>query len=545
LPAPRGLSESQRIVYQAAEGEKVIIKGSEIVKAWIKIQDDVWKAVLPNSMFGDFNPFGDLVSGDWFLPKNRQHHTGAVYLDGEWLREAATLDEVLAPAGDFPLWFAQVDKEFTTVWAQFKGVDPNASEVEVNVRQTVFTPAKTGIDYIVVRGFDMRHAATPWAPPTAKQIGVVSALWCKGWIIEDNEISYSKCSGVALGKYGDEWDNTSADTAEGYVSTIHRALSNGWNKATIGSHTVRNNHIHHCEQVGIVGSMGCSFSTVTGNLIHDIHTTCLFGGYETGGIKFHGAIDTIISRNHIHGCGNFSGIWLDWMCQGAQVTCNLMHDNSGRHGDLFLEMQHGPLLVANNLFLSTCSSQIVSKGIAFAHNLFTTPIKHQRFDERVTPFHHPHSTELAGMREGDGGDHRFYNNILTAKNSLTKLEEAILPSFAAGNVFVNEAVPSKFDVEALLKPGFDCGLKLTEEPDGWYLAVSQDTSWRCEVNRKLVTTARLGKTIASSLAYDDLDGSELRIATDYFGKKRDEMNPFPGPFEDVTNGSRMIKVWVN
>jgi len=220
---------------------------------------------------------------------------------------------------------------------------------------------------------------------------------------------------------------------------------------------------------------------VTGNLIHDIHTTCLFGGYETGGIKFHGAIDTIISRNHIYGCGDFSGIWLDWMCQGAQVTCNLMHDNSGSRGDFFLEMQHGPQLVANNLFLSTCSCQIVSKGVAFAHNLFTTPIKHQRFDERLTPFHHPHSTELAGMREGDG----------------------------------------------------------------WYLAVSQDTSWRGEVNRKLVTTARLGKAIASSLAYDDLDGSELRIATDYFGKKRDEMNPFPGPFEDVTSGSRMINVWVN
>ena len=67
------------------------------------------------------------------------------------------------------------------------------------------------------------------------------------------------------------------------------------------------------------------------------------------GIKFHGAIDVVISRNHIYRCGDVAGIWLDWMAQGAQVTGNLMHDNRGA-GDIFCEMQHGPMLVANNLF---------------------------------------------------------------------------------------------------------------------------------------------------------------------------------------------------
>jgi alpha-L-arabinofuranosidase len=42
--------------------------------------------------------------------------------------------------------------------------------------------------------------------------------------IENNEISYSTCVGITLGKYGDQWDNTSQDTAEGYVETIWRAL---------------------------------------------------------------------------------------------------------------------------------------------------------------------------------------------------------------------------------------------------------------------------------------------------------------------------------
>jgi len=44
------------------------------------------------------------------------------------------------------------------------------------------------------------------------------------------------------------------------------------------------------------------------------------------GIKFHGAIDTEISRNHIY--NTCLAIWLDWMAQGPHVTRNLMHDNT-------------------------------------------------------------------------------------------------------------------------------------------------------------------------------------------------------------------------
>ncbi|MCX5758052.1 MAG: DUF1565 domain-containing protein, partial [Candidatus Hydrogenedentes bacterium] len=226
-PPRGGESDTKRIVYQAAPGEKVEIKGSEVVKDWVKVQDDVWKATLPNAFFGSFNPYSDLIHGDWFNPKGREHHTGAVYLNGEWLTEAAKLEEVLKPAGATPLWFAQVDKETTAIWAQFKGVNPNEQLVEINVRRTVFYPEKPGMNYISVRGFILRQAATPWAPPTAEQIGLIGTHWSKGWIVENNVVSHSVCCGIALGKHGDEFDNTSADTAEGYVKTIERAIHPG------------------------------------------------------------------------------------------------------------------------------------------------------------------------------------------------------------------------------------------------------------------------------------------------------------------------------
>ena len=96
-PPRGGDSDDKRIVYRAAPGETVEIAGSELVRNWTRVEDDVWKVHLPNTTFGRFNPYSDLIHGDWFDPKGRPHHTGAVYLDGIWLPEAAGLETLLYP----------------------------------------------------------------------------------------------------------------------------------------------------------------------------------------------------------------------------------------------------------------------------------------------------------------------------------------------------------------------------------------------------------------------------------------------------------------
>ncbi|MCK5174163.1 MAG: carbohydrate-binding protein, partial [Planctomycetes bacterium] len=305
-PPRGGTSDDNRIVYQVARGENAVIKGSEVVKGWEKVSNDTWKVTLPNTFFGDFSPYRDLVAGDWFRDNGREHHTGVVYLNGHWLTEAGQLEHVLMPVaaaaahyiqgkggsvllniawlrpakgqrveanrydsqqgvrtapcsegdecigwlehGDWVcyeqmefgrncseieiraasasqggvielrlgtpngerlgtckipntggwqswssfrakikptsgiqtlclvfrdahiqlteeqrLWFSQVDESNTTIWAQFKGVNPNKENVEINVRQSVFYPEEPGINYITVRGFTLEHAATNWA----------------------------------------------------------------------------------------------------------------------------------------------------------------------------------------------------------------------------------------------------------------------------------------------------------------------------------------------------------------------------------------------
>ncbi len=674
-PPRGGTSDSRRISYQAAKGEKVVIKGSEVVKGWTRTEGDIWKAEIPNSVFGSFNPYKDKIHGDWFDPRGRDHHTGAVYLNGEWLIEAAKVEDLTLPKGEHPawlnasdgyllnvawlrvgdgkvqaadysaqngvqkagcseggecigyiehgewalykgidfgkgasgielrvasaseggiievrldspegellgscqvnstgnwqswttvpakikktqgivniclvfrsltsaerkpgLWFSQVGAHKTTIWAQFPGVDPNKKLVEANVRQTVFYPRKTGINYITVRGFEMRDAATPWAPPTSEQIGLIGTNWSKGWIIENCKVSHSVCSGIALGKHGDKFDNTSADSAEGYVETIERALANGWTMDNIGGHIVRNNEINHCEQTGIVGSLGAIRSLVENNDIHDIHVRRLFSGAEMAGIKFHGAIDTVIRRNQIH--KTCLGIWLDWMAQGTRVTQNLMHGNASH--DLFVEVNHGPFLVDNNLFLSDSSLLDVSEGGAYVHNLFGGSLVGSPEPYRQTPWHKPHTTELGGLKDVGGGDNRFYNNLFL-NGGLDVYASRRYPCFASGNVYFGESKPYPIEEESIVLPSVRPRAQLTWKGGRGYLSAnfgSMDgyvAEW--------VTTALLGKALVSGCPYENAVGSPLTVDVDFFGKKRAAAKPIPGPFTDAGSVLRAIRVW--
>jgi alpha-L-arabinofuranosidase len=557
-PPRGGVSDRRRIVYQAAPGEDVRIKGSEIVKGWSRVQGDVWRVDLPKALFGDFNPYADVIHGDWFDAKGRTHHTGAVYLHGAWLTEAASLDEVLQPSapGAAALWFGRVEGERTTIWARFDDANPNEQEVEVNVRQTVFYPDRPGRNYLTVRGFTLSQAATPWAPPTAGQIGLIGTHWSKGWIIENNRISHSVCAGVSLGKYGDEWDNQSGNSAEGYVETVRRALKNGWNRETVGGHLVRANAISHCEQAGVVGSLGGAFSTISGNVIHDIHVRRLFGGAEMAGIKLHGAVDAIVRDNHIH--HTVLAIWLDWMAQGTHVTGNLCHDNAAQ--DLFMEVNHGPFLVDNNLFLSPVSLRDASEGGAYAHNLFAGQIR-RGGSRRATPFLAAHGTAILGLRDIQGGDNRFLNNLFTGGPATPAPPEKAgadgrhersgrglavydedLTLIASGNIHCGNALPSTRETGRPLRLPDAAPLEVVRRDGRLMLDLSWFTQLR-QAETVRVTGKILGRTRIGQIPFENPDGSAVNVNTDYFGKKRDRKHPAAGPFERPEIGWLPLDKW--
>ncbi len=570
-PPRGGESDAKRIVYQAAAGEKAVLKGSEVVRGWSRFMGDVWKVTLPASFFGRYNPYKDLINGDWFTDKGRPHHTGEVYLNGKSLYETHLLQRVLEPV-PYPesrdreastwTWFSESDETNTYIYANFHGRDPNVELVEINVRDSCFYPDQPGRDYITVRGFRMCHAATQWAAPTAEQIGLIGTHWSKGWVIEHNVISDSKCSGITLGKDRRTGHNVwnldrSKDGATHYNEVIVRALAAGWSRDKIGSHRVRHNVIFDCEQTGICGSLGPVFSEITNNHIYNIWAKRQFTGAEMGGIKLHAAIDVLIRNNRIHNAGR--GLWLDWMAQGTRVTANLFYDNTT--DDLFVEVNHGPFTVDNNLFLSGVSVNDMSEGGAYLHNLFAGKIESRPEPKRSTPFHVAHGTTLAGLSSTQGGDNRFYNNVLigraepppspAAQNpkapsriagyGLWVYDQRERPLHTGGNVYFNTARPYAGEANPLTAAGTSRP-RVVENGDEVFVELEPMLEI-ASAGTVQVTTELLGRTQVSKMPFENPDGSPLVIDRDYFGKTRSPTRPVAGPFELEVASPMKLKVW--
>lgn len=437
-------TEEMRIVYRSEEPLGAVITGAEEMKSWEKYQDNVWVCRVNNGVFGKYNPYTTMVGGDWyFAPVVR--HTGAVYLNDRQLYETETLEEcikgeVYKPSWEQEYsvykWYTEQDGDETVIYANFQGKNPNEEQVDINVRRNCFMPSKTGVSYITFSGFNVNKAATTWAPPAAYQDGMIGPHWSKGWIIEDCEISNSKCCGISIGKYYDE-ENDHYFTVKHVKSptqmerdAVCRGQYHGWLKEKVGSHIIRRCHIYRCEQAGIVGRMGCVFSTIEDNHIHNINNMQQLGGAEISGIKLHAAIDVTFRRNHIH--HSTMGIWCDWQAQGTRITQNLLHDNYIPEGstmaegammcqDIFIEVGHGPTLIDNNIMLSKAAVRIATEGVACVHNLIlgsftavgggTDNVVNGKNQPRYTPYHIRHRTEVAGFMSILHGDDRFYNNI--------------------------------------------------------------------------------------------------------------------------------------
>ena len=563
-------SELGRITYTAAPGERAVIKGSEIVEGWKKA-DGIWSVSVSNTLFGDFNPYADVLDGDWLVrPLDFPRHTGTVYIGGEALLEASHAEELREK--DLT-WYAEVYEDDTRIYVHADGCDLGRETVEINVRQRCFFPEKTGLNYITVKGFEMAHAATPWAPPTAHQIGMLGVHWSKGWIIEDNILHDSRCCAVSVGKELSTGHHvyTKYHRKPGYNYQYEAMLAGfrmGWSKETVGSHIIRNNKIYNCGQNGIVGHMGGSYSEIYGNEIFHIADKGEFWGHEVGAIKLHALIDTQIHHNHIHDC--LMGIWLDWQAQGARLSCNILYRNGI---DMKWEVTHGPHLADNNIFGSEQNFQNAAQGGAYVHNLFLGGMFRYAILDRSTPYHLPHSTEMMGCSLVISGDDRYYNNIFLntqeapnrkfrvglsmydgapdslqeyidtvwtrfGKSDATEFNQVKQPVYTAHNYYGDGVPPYERDVTSVKTETPSRARIVTEENGDVYLEMFLDDAF-ASLSAERVDTARLDMPRIVEAPYENPDGSPITIDGDLFGNPRGE-HPTAGPIESVRAGINRI-----
>jgi hypothetical protein len=342
---------------------------------------------------------------------------------------------------------------------------------------------------------------------------------------------------------------------------------------------VRRNTIYDCGQNGIVGHLGCVFSTIEDNHIYRIAVKREFYGYEIGGIKLHAAIDVVIRHNRIHDCS--LGTWLDWQTQGTRITGNVYHSNNR---DLFVEVSHGPYLVDHNILASAVSFESFSQGGAFVNNLLCGSLHWRPVMDRATPYHVPHSTQVAGYAVIYGGDDRYIGNLFlggeldrayapgqdyegavgygleayqrhptTLAEYLRQVDEQPAgdhqrfpnvkqPVYLRGNVHAGGARPSDGEPDALVLDG-EAAVTVEEDGDEVYLrALLPDGFDAAHVG--VITGADLEHVRFVDADFEERDGAPLVIDTDLIGVRKEHGQDYPaGPLAALRPGTTRLRVW--
>lgn len=519
-PPRGGTGESQRITYRAAPGAEVFVKGSEQITSWTQAQDGTWSVTLPNEFFNGYNPYELNLTGPW-LNYGLWCHRGAVYLNGRAFREKQTAAEV---PEDTSSWFPSVTQTTTTIVANFGTADPNSSLTEINVRESLFMPTTSGLGYITVRGFRFLHAATNWAPPTISlQTGAVGPRMGKRWIIENCEVSDSRSVGIILGRApGVDEDDIDA----------------------FGDHIVRNNIIRRCGQAGIAGQYGACRSLISRNLIEDTNYLREFGGYETSALKFHHSVDLTISHNLIRGVYRQSqaayGIWIDYGNQGTRITGNIIYDIQSPSG-IYLEMNHGPILVDNNVIYRERIRQHSSSSTVYAHNLFFNCDFNFTLDNSRSPgAYTPHTRIDKGNRLVSHRDTKWFNNIFVGKGLATgNGVSRVSPGDEADyNLFLDEAQPSSFgDENSVAAAAFNVPNRLEDTPLGVEITFTVNDAPE-SMTPERVTAQKVGTFDYAGQTIETVYGTPISVDTDFNGRPFSPIKV--GPLADIAQGANTI-----
>jgi len=512
-PNRGGTAEEQRITYRAAPGEEVIIKGSERIESWVDEEDGVWRIELPNGFFGDYNPYALKLSGGW-LHYGDWHHRGDVYLSGEAFYEKKTLEDV---KGQKHTWCCRSDEKTTTIWANFGAANPNDQLAEINVRQSVFFPTTSGLKYITVDGFHLMHSAENWQPPGLDvQVGTIGPRMGKHWIIENCRITNARCVGIVLG-HAPGVDYADIDA--------------------FGDHIVRNNVIRRCGEAGIAGQKGATRCLVAGNLIEDTNYRREFGGWETAAIKFHQSVDAVISGNLIrrvdHQSHGAFGIWMDWANQGTRISGNVVYDTAA--AGIFLEMNHGPILVDNNIVIGN-EIRSNSEGTVFAHNLFVDCRFSMISDtKRASQYYQPHTRKELGRKHGVPRDDKWFNNVFI-RRGLDGIKDTQGYELDH-NLFLEGAKKSSFaDKHSVVDP-FVTGFKREESPLGVAITFSVNDAL-LRVNGTWVDGELVGASPLVGQTIEDRDGLPITVDIDFNGTKR--RLPTAGPLAGLRPGRNAV-----
>ncbi|MGR3274501.1 right-handed parallel beta-helix repeat-containing protein [Acaryochloris marina NIES-2412] len=563
---PRSGNPDQPIVYEAAPGETVVLRGSEVWSATPVSADAsttssaYWEGPLPKQLFPDPDPFTKQLER---MPEG--YLRGQVFCQSLPLRQVLDQDTLTAQPG---AWYFDPQKRWLRVHLDQAYPVSKPPFLEVSTRRAVFAPKIRGLSYIHVKGFVMEHGANPFPSgfwrSQSPQAGILSTRSGNHWLIENNTVRFAKSLGIDSGSEG-RYD----------IDGLEQPIPEG-----VGYHVIRNNRVTDNGAGGIAGWKQTA-SLIAYNVV-ERNNRLGFTAPETGGIKVHGFVDGQIIGNVLRNNECF-GVWVDNVYRNARVSRNLVLGNQG--AGIFVELGGGPILVDNNVVAFTKLGEGIythdASGVTLAHNWLQANTHFGIYMRTVTDRRYAKADgtpEQAGTRR-----QRIYGNVLVdnyrGHMSLPYPMEPEIDNKSDYNLLINGTLwqwagqaPQQFvwnhrskfvkreRIVATLKKAFETGqLPKTEQPnfDQWSQTLALPLPWWQQLTRndtnsiapliqggEVVNGAIAQGAITLGVSTPNLDVADpavfpqLAIPTlplpsqDFWGTPISNSPRFPGPFQN-------------
>ncbi|MEQ8212162.1 MAG: right-handed parallel beta-helix repeat-containing protein [Lacipirellulaceae bacterium] len=569
---PRGGEPGKRITYQAAAGERVILKGSEVWQPeWIEVGEGIYCAIPDPALFNDLqdeypdshNPLEvELASTPWQREGRREvergfkgdetivYTCGQVFVDGARFKEVP-FNEELEPG----CW--HFEKSSGNIYVHFGETNPAEQFVELTTRRRIFAPTKRGLGYITVQGFIMEHCGNQyptnfWTTDANAQKGALGIEAGHHWILRRNLIRHAKSFAIDAG-YVDK--RTPRDMVP------HDNL-------------IEENYVVENGSAGILSNRSQNM-VIRGNVILRNNLLNFLGmkRWEQAGIKCHHFRDGLIESNYVADNLLTYGVWLDNQFPDSRVTRNVLCNN-GRAG-IFLEMSDydfDRLLVDNNIVVGNHENPVYihdASGATFVHNLLAGTKEQREYGQAV------YIRQVSARTKTY--HHTFYNNLMLDNSVILDVN---YPSHRSGpqrfdyNLYGcsrDEKVfhmnsrsekPSPWSEEEFIDlVSADSGKEILPQDTGDRHVRISFEGWRQFWQSHGLENDRHSQlSSASEVSYDEKDQTlTLRLALDPKSVKtfahpkvsKDYLsNDFdgpdgrkPGPFQALEKGENTFKVW--
>jgi hypothetical protein len=225
-----------------------------------------------------------------------------------------------------------------------------------------------------------------------------------------------------------------------------------------------------------------------------------------------------------------------------------------------------------------------SQGGAFVHNLVCGTVWREPVLDRPTPYHLPHSTQVAGYAAIEGGDDRYVGNVFlggdvaeayaptagtgkTARHGTAgyaghpttlagylaevhdlwrgdheRFKGVRQPVYLRDNVFAAGAEPVAGEVGAVVLDD-EVHVAVVEDGEGCYLETRLPAGFD-DARIGLVTGDDLERVRFVDADFEERDGSPAVLGTDLVGETKHAGSTYPaGPLASLSSGTSRTRVW--